>query len=144
MYQVKVERLIDKPIEEVFDQIVDHANYTRFPGVKHAELIEEGKQNKNGVGALRFIDAGKMRLQERIIAYERPFKMAYHIESSEPFFIDLEKGEVTLTQEGEKTKVVWISRGKIKVPLIGPLMDKLFENSFGKAFGAILKHIARG
>lgn len=143
MYRVRVERLIEKPIDFVFDKIVDHANYVDFPGVKSSELLEQGKEDKNGVGALRYIDAGKMRLKERIVAFERPTKMAYHIESSTPFFIDLEKGEVTLQQEGQNTRVVWISQGRIKVPIVGPLMDKVFEKQFGKAFGSILKNISR-
>lgn len=142
MYRVKVERLIDKPIDFVFDKIVDHANYVAFPGVVSSELLEEGKTDINGVGALRFIDAGKMQLVERIVGFERPIRMAYHIESSKPFFIEMEKGEVTLTEEGQLTRVTWISEGRIKVPVVGVIMDKMFEKQFGKAFGAILKSIA--
>lgn len=136
-----MERLVEKPIDFVFDKIVDHANYVNFPGVVSSELLEEGKTETNGEGALRFIDAGKMRLQERIVGFERPTRMAYHIESSEPFFIDMEKGEVSLREQGEFTHVTWVSEGRIKVPLVGPLMDKMFEKQFGKAFGAILKSI---
>ena len=107
-----------------------------------AKLLEKGKSEPNGEGALRFIDAGSMQLTERIVAFERPTFMAYHIESSKPFFIDLEKGQVTLTQEGEATRVVWVSEGRIKMPLIGAIMDKMFEKQFARAFGSILKHIA--
>jgi uncharacterized protein YndB with AHSA1/START domain len=142
MYRVRVERLINKPIEQVFEQLVDHANYTQFPGVVLAKLLEPGKTEPNGEGALRFIDAGSMQLTERIVAFERPNFMAYHIESSKPFFIDLEKGQVTLSPEGEATRVVWISEGRIKMPLIGAIMDKMFEKQFARAFGSILKHIS--
>jgi hypothetical protein len=107
-----------------------------------AELLEDGKLEKNGEGALRYIDAGKMQLKERIVGFERPTRMAYHIESSQPFFIEMEKGEVTLCAEGQATRVIWISEGRIKMPLIGPIMDKIFQKQFGKAFGAILKNIA--
>lgn len=142
MYRVKVERRINKPIDIVFNMIVDHANYVQFPGVVSSELLEEGKLETNGLGALRYIDAGKMRLEERIVGFERPTRMAYHIEASEPFFIDMERGEVTLRTEGQATHVTWISEGRIKVPVIGPIMDKLFQKQFGKAFGSILKTIA--
>lgn len=142
MYRVRVERLIDKPIDQVFNQLVDHANYSQFPGVVIAKLLEEGSTEPNGVGALRYIDAGSMQLKERIVAFERPTHMAYHIESSKPFFIDLEKGEVSLSVEGQGTRVVWVSEGRIKMPLIGPVMDKMFENRFAKGFGSILKHLA--
>lgn len=141
MYRVRVERLVNKPIESVFDTITDHANYTQFPGVKASVLKEQGNEEPNGKGALRYIDAGKMQLSERIVGFDRPNFMAYHIEASEPFFIDLVKGEVTLTQEGDATRVVWISEGYIKVPLIGWVMEKMFEKQFARAFGSILKTI---
>lgn len=142
MYKVRVERVINKPIEDVFEMLTDHANYANFPGVKESKLLEEGETETNGVGALRYIDAGKMRLKERIIGFERPTSMAYHIESSEPLFIDLKKGQVTLSEEEQGTKVVWVSEGNIKASLMGPLMDKLLEGQFAKGFGAILKSIA--
>lgn len=143
MYRVRVERLIDKPIEQVFEQLVDHAKYSQFPGVVLAKLLEPGQSEPNGVGALRYIDAGSMQLTERIVSFERPTFMAYHIESSKPFLIDLEKGQVNLTAEGQSTRVVWISEGRIKMPLIGAIMDKMFEKQFARGFGAILKHIAK-
>lgn len=141
MYYVKVERQIAKPIDEVFTLLVDHANYAQYPGVVSSTLLEPGSHEINGEGALRYIDAGKIQLTERIIGFDRPHRMAYHIESSKPFFIELEKGEVSLSQQGELTHVTWISQGRIKVPLIGPLLDKLLTNQFARGFGAILKAI---
>lgn len=141
MYRVRVERLINKPIEEVFERITDHANYLNFPGVEASELREPGEKEPNGLGALRYVDAGKLRLTERIIGFERPTHMAYHIETCEPFFIDLKKGDVSLQSEGEGTRVVWISEGYIKVPLIGWLMEKMLQKQFARAFGSILKTI---
>lgn len=142
MYKVKAERTIDKPIELVFTMLTDHGNYSQFPGVKDSKLLEEGHTDINGEGALRYIDAGKMRLTERITSYTFPTRMTYHIESSEPVFIDLRKGEVTLYQEGQSTRVVWISEGNIKVPIIGPILDKIMQKQFTRAFGSILKSIA--
>jgi hypothetical protein len=142
MYRVKVERLVEKPIDFVFDKIVDHASYKQFPGVVSSKLLEEGELELNGKGALRYIDAGKMQLTERIIGFERPTHLAYHIEASKPFFIEMEKGEVTLKSVGQSTRVTWISEGRIKVPFIGFIMDKMFTKQFGKAFGSILKSIS--
>jgi hypothetical protein len=143
MYRVKVERVVPKPIDVVFDMLTTHANYGQFPGVVEATLLEEGSLDKNGVGALRYIDGGKMRLKERIVKYERPTLMEYNIESSEPFFIELKLGQISLEAIDNTTRVVWKSEGWIKVPIIGFIMDKMFEKQFAKAFGAILKHISK-
>lgn len=143
MYKVRVERLIDKPIDEVFEILTNHAQYSQFPGIKKSDLLEPGNIEPNGKGALRYIDAGKMQLKERIIGFERPNSMAYHIESSEPFFIDLKKGEITFTEEQGGTRVIWVSEGYIKTPIIGPLLDRLFEGQFAQGFGAMLKHASK-
>ncbi len=142
MFNVRAERVIDKPIEFVFNMLTDHANYTQFPGVRESTLLEPGHTDENGEGALRYIDGGKLRLTERITGYAFPTKMTYHIESSEPVFLDLLKGEVTLYQEQNSTRVVWISQGYIKVPIIGPILDKVMQQQFARAFGSIIKSIA--
>ncbi|GGC59592.1 hypothetical protein GCM10011362_04970 [Marinobacter halophilus] len=55
MFRIHVERLLNTDINTVFEAIADHARYDRFPGVSKSLLIEEGKDEKNGTGALRII-----------------------------------------------------------------------------------------
>ena len=143
MFRIHVERVLGKDIDTVFEAISDHAGYVRFPGVSKSLLIEEGRDEKNGTGALRIIGAGRLELTERITRFERPNRMHYQIEKSSPFSVQNTKGEIVLTPEGEQTRVTWISEGHVQVPVLGRVMDRLAERSFSKAFSSLLKAIDR-
>ncbi len=141
MFKIRVERLLDKSSEDVFNAITDHANYKLFPGISESILLEEGKHEKNGEGALRKIVSGLIKFTERITYFEKPTSMSYHIESMSPIPVRHEKGEITIQSINGKTKVVWLSEGHIDVPVIGSILDKIVETRISKAFGAILKYI---
>lgn len=143
MFAAKIERVIDKPIQDVFRLLTDHASYTDYPGVERAELLEQGTMEQNGKGALRVIGAGPLEFVERITEFERPFRMDYHIESAKPFHIEHTKGEIKLIQQGSGTKVVWETAGYFTMPILGPLFDRLLQARIGSAFGGILKGIAK-
>jgi carbon monoxide dehydrogenase subunit G len=143
MFRIHVEQIIGKDIETVFEAISDHAGYDRFPGVSKSLLIEEGRDEKNGTGALRIIGAGRLELSERITQFERPNRMHYQIEKSSPFTVKHTKGEIVLQPQGEQTRVTWISEGHVQLPLLGRVMDRLAERSFSKAFRSLLRAIER-
>lgn len=143
MFHIHVERTINKEIETVFDALSDHAAYDQFPGVDKSILIEHGQAEKNGKGALRVIGAGALELHERITEFERPFRMHYLIEKSRPFPLDHRRGEITLQRVGDQTRVIWISNGHIKVPLVGHVLDKLAGKQFSRAFASVLKDIEK-
>jgi len=136
MFRIHVERVLEKDIESVFEAISDHARYSRFPGVSKSLLIEEGRDEKNGIGALRIVGAGRLELTERITRFERPNRMHYQIEKSSPFTVQHTKGEIVLKPEGEQTRVTWVSEGHVQVPLLGGVMDP-------RAFSSLLKAIER-
>ncbi|WP_338518394.1 SRPBCC family protein [Alteromonas gracilis] len=142
MFSIHVERTIDKPIEDVFAALSDHANYSQFKGVDKSTLIVEGKEDKNGLGAVREIIAGGANLHEEIVAYEPPYKLGYKIIKSKPLPYNHELGEVTLKEQDGKTHVTWRSVGHISIFLLGSLyFDKQVQNVGSRAFGSILKHI---
>ncbi|MFN2360054.1 MAG: SRPBCC family protein [Marinobacter sp.] len=143
MFHIHVERVLAKDIDTVFEAISDHARYDRFPGVGKSLLVEEGQNEKNGTGALRVIGAGRLELTERITQFDRPNRMHYRIEKSSPFSVQHTRGEIVLQPEGKRTRVTWISEGRVRVPLVGRLMDRLAERSFSKAFSSLLKAIER-
>ena len=58
MVNIRVEYVLDKPIDEVFDALTDHANYKRFTGFTDSQLLEAGHDEPNGKGALRLLVAG--------------------------------------------------------------------------------------
>ncbi|MCM0612975.1 SRPBCC family protein [Marinobacter sediminum] len=143
MFHIHVERTLAKDIDTVFEAISDHGRYDRFPGVDKSVLVEEGRDEKNGTGALRIIGSGPLELTERITQFERPTTMHYRIEKSSPFSVLHTRGEITLQPDGERTRVIWISEGRMQTPLLGRLLDKVAERSFTKVFNSLLKAVER-
>lgn len=143
MFHIHVERTLAKDIDTVFEAISDHGRYNRCPGVDKSVLVEEGRHEKNGTGALRIIGSGPLELTERITQFERPTTMHYRIEKSSPFSVLHTRGEITLQPDGERTRVTWISEGRMQTPLLGRLLDKVAERSFSKAFNSLLKAVER-
>lgn len=140
MQTIIVKRTIKAPIEKVFDLLSDHANYKDFPGVRDSELVKKGKPHKNGVGAVREIDAGTAWFREEITAYERPVRMDYLITKSRPP-MEHKGGSVRLEATAEGTEVTWSSTLRIRIPLIGGLVTRLVAPQLAKAFAGTLKNV---
>ena len=142
MFSIHVERTIDKPIEEVFAILSDHASYAQFKAIEQSNLLVEGKHEKNGLGAVREIISGGSNLHEEIVVYEPPHKLGYKVVKSKPLPYDHQLGEITLKEEDEITHVTWRSKGHITIFLLGSLyFDRQIQNVGSRAFGSILKQI---
>src|SRR4051812_26281597 len=99
MRTVKVERVLDAPIERVFELLSDHAGYAKLPGVKAARLVKEGASERDGVGAEREIRVTGAWFREVVTAFERPSRMDYRIVASRPP-LEHEGGSVRLREVG--------------------------------------------
>ena len=144
MFRIKVEKLINKPAAEVFNFLADHENYSKFPAVDTSELLEHGKHEKNGLGALRRVVLGGITLEERIIVFEKPKRLNYLIEKSSPLPFLHDVGEIQLSEEGSQTLVIWISEGHINIPIIGSLIfDKIINRQGAAGFKKVLQWIDR-
>ncbi len=118
MARIELDKTLTAPIDEAFELLSDHASYTRFRGFSRAELIREGAEEQNGVGALRRLVAGPLRFTEEITAFERPTRMGYLIrEVNLP--LDHDGGMITLVPDGAGTRVHWTSVFTMPVPVVG-------------------------
>ena len=142
MKTITVTRTIKASPERVFDILADHANYKDFPGIKHSKLVREGKSEKNGVGAVREIDAGKAWFQEEITAFERPRRLDYLIVKSRPP-LEHQGGSVRLEPRADGCAVTWTTTVGVKIPLIGALLDRLLVPQLERGLAGTLKHIER-
>jgi len=142
MFDIRVERVVKKHINDVFEMLAAHEDYGQLPGIKSARLLEPGREERNGEGALREVDLGVLVFQERITHFERPNRMDYRIESSKPLPVRHDFGEIRLCEEGEFTRVIWASKGHIGIPLLGNLLfDGLFDKQGAAGFHSVLKSI---
>jgi uncharacterized protein YndB with AHSA1/START domain len=148
MFDISVERSINKPIEQVFAMLSDHENYAQFRGIEKSSLLTKGKIHKNGLGAVREVVAGGT-LHEEIVRFEPPEDshnktalIGYRVIFSKPLPYDHHLGEIRLSESNGQTHVHWVSKGRIKTFLLGPLyFDKQIQKHGARAFGSILKYI---
>lgn len=142
MFKIKVERIVRKPINEVFEALSDHASYGLFKSVGVAKLVTEGDEERNGVGALRTVQTGAFKVWERITAFERPIHMQYQIEKARPIKMEHYKGIIDLKDLGDgSTHVTWISEGRLVVPLLGRLFDRKMQKQGTIVFNSMLKSL---
>lgn len=142
MFKIKVERIVRKPINEVFEALSDHASYGLFKSVGVAKLVTEGDEERNGVGALRTVQTGAFKVWERITAFERPIHMQYQIEKARPINMEHYKGIIDLKDLGDgSTHVTWISEGRLVVPLVGRLFDRKMQKQGTIVFNSMLKSL---
>jgi uncharacterized protein YndB with AHSA1/START domain len=139
MSSIRVERTLDAPIDGVFEVLADHANYDRFGGIRRAELLRPGTEDRNGVGALRRVTIGPLTFDEEITAYEPPHRLDYLIvKLNLPY--EHKGGSVRLEPDGDgRTHAVWTSEYEIPAPLVGGLAERAFALFFGRGFGATLE-----
>ena len=146
MFRIKVERTIDQPIDVVFSALSDHEHYASFTMIDESILLvlgevdEEGKFNGNG--ALRKIRSGAFIVKERIYDVVKNERICYRIESAFPLTMDHKIGRIELeVVDNESTNVIWVSEGRLKLPVFGRFLDRKMEENGTKVFHRMLKHI---
>ena len=146
MRTIHIKRQLNAPIERVFELLSDHAGYTRFPGVRAAQLTRMGREERNGVGAVREITLGGAWFEEEITAFARPHRLGYRILRSRPP-IEHPGGLITLSANAQGCMAEWTSTFRITVPLIGGLLTRIAAKQMSRGFAAVLKQaeqIAQG
>jgi uncharacterized protein YndB with AHSA1/START domain len=142
MRSVHVTRTIPGPPEPIFDLLADHADYDRFRAINASELLRDGDPPPNGVGALRSVKVRPLSFEEEITAYERPTRLDYLIvKLNAP--LDHRGGSITLTPEGEATRVDWRSRFSVPTPLVGGLQELVWQPVLARGFRRVLEDVER-
>lgn len=142
MFNINVKRQLSANIDDVFKMLAEHQEYAQFKGIEASILLTQGENEPNGKGALREIRSAGHVLRERIVEYAPPTKLGYLIEYSKPLPYRHEVGIITLETNENGTEVIWQSRGRIAIPLLGKYyFDKQIERIGSRAFAGILKQI---
>jgi uncharacterized protein YndB with AHSA1/START domain len=142
MRTVHVTRTIPGSPEPIFDLLADHANYNRFRPIHGSKLLREGEPAPNGVGALREIKVRPLVFEEEITAYESPSRLDYLIvKLNVPF--EHHGGTITLTPDGDATRVDWRSSFTVPTPLIGGPEELVWQPVLARGFRRVLEDVER-
>lgn len=137
-----VQRNLFASARGVFDILADHAGYTRFPGVRSAIVTKPGRDDPNGLGAIREIFLGTAWFREEITAFEPPHRLEYRILESRPPIEHL-IGRLTLRDREHGCSVEWLSTFRITTPLVGGLMTRIAQGQMSKGFVKALQTCER-
>ena len=118
-----ITRKLDLPSDKAFDII---SNFTRSPSPNIPVEVEKvGDPESNGVGTVRTITIGKVRVRERLESVNPPNSFTYTILSGAPMKDYL--GKVKISQQEAKSVIHWNVKFTPKVPgtgWIGAIVSK--------------------
>lgn len=148
MYEVHVHIEIAASIERVFEAMSDHEVFISGPGAR-CVVTRVGSSEKNGLGAIREVDARGLHFVEEVVRFERPRRYDYLVRSIAlkslrmPFAHEL--GWLEFSELAGKTRVDWRTRFRITIPVlgfvlervIGPMLAAEFQKGMATTKGAL-------
>jgi uncharacterized protein YndB with AHSA1/START domain len=110
------------PPEVVFDLLVDRSRWPQWAGamIRWSTWEREGVPAPGGVGAIGQLGSPRLHTREEIIEYDRPRHLAYTILSGIP--VRGYRADVSLTPDGDGTRIHWAGSFEPKVPGTGALL----------------------
>jgi uncharacterized protein YndB with AHSA1/START domain len=129
MYAIDVGTHIDAPIERVWGLLSDQEAYTFASVVTDAKLLQRGRSEKDGVGAVVRIRAMGAPVTWEIVAFEPPARLEYRI-TKVLLPMRHEIGAVEFTTRGNGTDVRWTSSFDVPVPVLGRILGLLICRVF--------------
>jgi hypothetical protein len=142
MYGVHITITIRARLEHVFAFISDHERFLRGPGMS-CHLSKEGKDHRNGVGAVREIRAPGSIFTEEIVEFDPPRRFAYVVRTvAGPVALLApvhDRGWMEFSADGETTRVDWHSRFRTPIPFAGWALERLAGAGMRRVFTRVLE-----
>ncbi len=138
MRHVEVERIVEAPVEAVWDLYTDHLSWARWAGLGRVRLAREGTPERNGVGCVREFSNLGFRVREEVLSFERPRRMTYRVVSGGLPMRD-HLGEVCFEPCERGTRVVWRCRFEPRVPFLGALLEAFIARLFRRALASFAR-----
>jgi len=137
MEAIELDIHIAAPIEQAWEFLSDQEGYTFASQVKEAKLLQEGDNERNGVGAVLKVRAMGATILWEIVDFDPPERFEYHI-THFPIPFRHESGTVVLTSRDGGTHASWVSSYEVPIPLIGRILELIIGRVFGKVHQSVL------
>ncbi len=114
--------------QRMWDVLTDHESMPRwFPAVKKVTLDPPGREDRNGLGAIRHVKAVGPIIVEKVVEWDAPHRYAYVLLRGAP--IRDHRGEVSVVETPQGTHATWRIRFRAVIPLSGlvlrPVMNRV-------------------
>ena len=138
METIDVNIHIDAPIEQVWELFADYEGYTDIKEVSSAKLLQEGRDERAGVGAVREARLQGIKFVEDIVIFEPPNCLEYRVKKC-TMPIRHEIGRMEFTPSNDGTDLHWTSRFEFPVPLVGKRLEPFLCRRMNKTFISCLE-----
>lgn len=129
MYEIVIRSTIAAPIERVFDALSDHERFFQGRPIERCVVTRPGTHEKNGLGAIREVDVGRDHFVEEVIRFDRPRRFDYVVRSvkrgKRELPVQHELGWLELAEAAGTTSIVWRSRFRFRIPLLGRVLERV-------------------
>lgn len=88
--------------ERVWSAITDHEGMSKWTGAD-VKIVARG--DEHGVGTVRRVKVGGIRIDEEVVYADAPRRLVYRIVRGLP--VSFHRGEILVEPRGDKTEVTW-------------------------------------
>ncbi len=136
MQHVEVMKVIEAPVEQVWNRYTDHVSWSQWAGFGRVRLAKEGVPPPNGVGCVRVFTAAG--LHEEVISFDPPRRMTYRIVKGIMPIKD-HLGEVGFEPQGNATRIVWRCQFESRIPGLGGVVRWFITRTFRQALDGLAR-----
>ena len=127
---IKITQLFNAPVDTIFSLLSDHEAFGKVLNAKIKRVVDSQGENKNGLGAVRRVNAFPApAFEETVIAFEPNQLIAYAVSKGSP--IKNHQGRMEFFHEQGKTRLIYTIDFEPKLPFLffGPVIKKAIEKS---------------
>lgn len=124
--------------QRMWEVLTDHESMPRwFPAVKKVTLDPPGKDDRNGLGAIRHVKALGPTVVEEVVEWDAPHHYAYVLLRGAP--IRDHRGDVSVVETPQGARATWRIRFEPTIPLSGLVLRPFMK----RLAGALLRGAAK-
>jgi uncharacterized protein YndB with AHSA1/START domain len=118
--------------ERVWDALTDHEGMGKWSG---ADVRVVARGDERGVGTVRRLKLGTLRIDEEVVYADAPRRLVYRIVRGLP--LSFHRGEILVEPRGETTEVTWKILLRSPVPGLAEGASMLLRPAMTRGLGEL-------
>ena len=133
-HTVEVVHASARPVQELFAELADHERLSHVFGVP-VRRIRDGEGDPNGVGSVRRMGVGLLKLEETVTALEPSRSIEYRItRGAGP--VRNHRGRLAFASVGNGSRVTW-TIDYDSLPIVGTVVKKMLTRALSRGLGKL-------
>jgi len=130
----------DDPPADVFRGVADQQRFFRGAGIKHCHIIRDGRGERDGLGAIRDVNASGMRFVEEITAFVPGAQIDYLVIESDLPMVH-QGGSIRFRPSARGTSLTWESTFTLKIPVVGEFLARMLRIGLQRHVSRMLEQL---